>query len=99
MWRKWGNFQEYISCKLLGHFLLNLIEELHMYMESVKYMNLVNIDIVVIEIQGVKNGELEVLVNSIRTYSSHGFLGADTRLCVLMLMIQYLCLLCHYDIY
>ena len=52
-----------------------------------------------IEIQGVKYGELEVPVNSIRTYSSHGFLGADTQLCVLMLMIQYLCLLCHYDIY
>ena len=42
------------------------------------YMNLVKIDIVVIEIQGVKNGKLEVPVNSIRTCLSHGFLGVDT---------------------
>ena len=32
-------------------------------MEGLKYMNLIEIDLVVIEIQGVENGELEVPIN------------------------------------
>ena len=46
-------------------------------------MNLIEIDRVVIEIQGVENGELAVPVNN--TLVPHtAFLTADTRECVLM---------------
>ena len=52
-------------------------------MEGIKYVNLIEIGQVVIEIQGVKNGELAVPVNN--TLVSHtAFLAADTRPCVLI---------------
>ena len=52
-------------------------------MEGIKYMNLIEIDPVVIEIPGDKNGELAVPVNN--TLVSHtAFLAADTRPCVLI---------------
>ena len=47
MWRKWDNFQEHISCKLLSRFPSNLV----WYMEGIKYVNLLKIDPVVIEIR------------------------------------------------
>ena len=46
-------------------------------MEGIKYVNLIEISPVVIEIKGVENGELVVLVNN--TIVSHtAFLAADT---------------------
>ena len=52
-------------------------------MEGIKYVNLIEIGSVVIEIRGAENGELAVPVNN--TLVSHtAFLAADTRLCVLM---------------
>ena len=44
-------------------------------MEGIKYVSLIEIDPVVIEIRGVKNGELAVSVNNIATCASHSFLG------------------------
>ena len=47
-------------------------------------MNLIEITPVVIEIQGVENGELAIPVNN--TLVSHtAFLAADTRRCVLII--------------
>ena len=43
------------------------------YMEGIKYVNLIEIGSVVIEIRGAENGELAVPVNN--TCESHGFLG------------------------
>ena len=52
-------------------------------MEGIKYVNLIEIDPVVIEIRGAENSELVVLVNN--TLVSHTvFLGADTQSCVLI---------------
>ena len=52
-------------------------------MEDIKYVNLIKIGPVVIEIQGAENGELAVPVNN--TLVSHtAFLAADTRPCVLI---------------
>ena len=52
-------------------------------MEGIKYVNLIEIGSVVIEIRGAENGELAVPVNN--TLVSHtAFLAADTRPCVLV---------------
>ena len=52
-------------------------------MEGIIYVNLIEIIPVVIEIQGVENGELAVSVNN--TLVRHmAFLAADTQLCVLI---------------
>ena len=52
-------------------------------MEDIKYVNLIEIGPVVIEIRGVENGELVVPVNN--TLVCHTtFLAADTRPCVLI---------------
>ena len=54
-------------------------------MEGIKYENLIEIGLVVIEIRGFENGELAVPVNN--TLVRHtAFLAADTRLCVLILV-------------
>ena len=51
-------------------------------MEGIKYVNLIEIGPVVIEIRGAENGKLAVPVNN--TLVSHtAFLAADTRPCVL----------------
>ena len=55
-------------------------------MEGIKYMNLIEISPVVIEIRGVENGELVVPVNNTLVHHM-AFLAADTQLCVLMLQI------------
>ena len=44
-------------------------------MEGIKYVNLIEIGPVVIEIRGAENGELAVPVNNMHTCASHGFLG------------------------
>ena len=52
-------------------------------MESINYMNLIEISPVVKQIQAAKNGKLVVPVNN--TLVRHtAFLPADTRPCVLM---------------
>ena len=51
-------------------------------------MNIIEIGPVVIEIRGVENGNLAVLVNN--TLVCHmAFLAADTRPCVLIMLVQY----------
>ena len=53
-------------------------------MEGIKYVNLIEIGPMVIEIRGAENSELAVPVNN--TLVSHtAFLAADTRPCVLMI--------------
>ena len=68
-------------------------------MEGIKYVNLIEIGPVVIEIRGAENGELAVPVNN--TLVSHtAFLAADTRPCVLMnnLVLQSLhCKTCYWS--
>ena len=52
-------------------------------MKGIKYVNLIEIGPVVIEIQGVENGELTVPVNN--TLVRHtAFLATDTQPCVLI---------------
>ena len=55
-------------------------------MEGITYVNLIEIGPVVIEIRGAENGELAVPVNN--TLVSHtAFLAADTRPCVLIILL------------
>ena len=52
-------------------------------MEGIKYVNVIEIGPVVIEIRGVEYGELAVPVNN--TLVRHmAFLATDTRLCLLI---------------
>ena len=52
-------------------------------MKGIKYVNVIEIGPVVIEIRGAENGDLAVPVNN--TLVSHtAFLAADTQPCVLM---------------
>ena len=54
-------------------------------MKGIKYVNLIEIGTVVIEIRGAENGELAVPVNN--TLVCHtAFLAADTRPCVLIIV-------------
>ena len=57
-------------------------------MEGIKYVNLIKIGAVVIEIRGAKNGELTVPVNN-RLVSQMAFLAADKRPCVLIYICIY----------
>ena len=52
-------------------------------MEGIKYVNLIEISPVVIEIQDVENGDLAVPVNNTLVCFT-SFLAADTRPCVLI---------------
>ena len=55
-------------------------------MEDIKYVNLIEISPVVIEIRGVENSKLAVPVNN--TLVRHtAFLAADTQPCILMVGI------------
>ena len=58
-------------------------------MEDIKYVNLIEISPVVIEIQGIENGELAVPVNNTLVHHM-AFLAADTRPCVLISIFQLL---------
>ena len=84
-WRKWGNFQEHTSCEQLGRFLSNLVCRV-VYMAGIKYVNLIEIDWVIIEIWGVEICELAVPVNSNTLVRHTAFFTADTWLCVLIHM-------------
>ena len=57
-------------------------------MEGIKYMFLIEIVPVVIEIQGVENGELLVPVNNTLVHHT-AFLTADTQPCVLICCLFY----------
>ena len=52
-------------------------------MEGIKYVNLIEIGPVVVEIRGVENGELAVPVNNTLVHHT-AFLASDTRPCVLI---------------
>ena len=52
-------------------------------MEGIKYVNLIEIGLVVIEIKGVENGKLVVPVNNTPVHHMT-FLATDTRPCVLI---------------
>ena len=68
-----------------------IIFKFGIYMEGIKFVNLIEIDPVVIEIQGVENGELAVPVNN--TLVRHTvFLAADTRLCLDVHALKYNCI-------
>ena len=54
-------------------------------MEGIKYVNLIEIGPVIIEIRGVENGELAIPVNNILVRHT-AFLAADTRPCVLIML-------------
>ena len=57
-------------------------------MEGIKYVNLIEIDVVVIEIRGVENSELAVPVNNtLVCYTA--FLATDSRPCVLIKVVIY----------
>ena len=81
--RKLGNFRNIaISYKLLSRFSSNLVCKL-VYVKSIKYINFIEISVVVKEMQGVENGDLVVsVINTLVCLTS--FLAADTRLCVLI---------------
>ena len=65
-----------------GPISLNLVCRVA-YMKGIKYVNLIEIGLVVIEIQGVENSELAVPVNN--TLVRHtAFLAADTQPSVLI---------------
>ena len=60
-----------------------------MYIEDIKYVNLIKMDPVVIEIRGVENGKLVAPVNN--TLVCHtAFLAADPQSCVLMQCVYYM---------
>ena len=58
-------------------------------MAGIKYVNLIEISPVVIEIQGIENGELAVPVNNTLVHHM-AFLAADTRPCILISIFQLL---------
>ena len=58
-------------------------------MEGIKYVNLIEIGLVVIEIRGAENGEFAFPVNN--TLVRHtAFLAADTRPCILIWAVAFL---------
>ena len=83
MWRKWGNFQKHISCKLLGQFSSNLVCRVT-YMEGIKYVSDRNRLSGYWDTRGWKRR-----VSGFCKYNTvvhhTAFLAADTRLCVLIL--------------
>ena len=72
----------YESHKLLHLFSSNLVCKA-VYMKGIKYVNLIEIGPVVIEIRGVENGDLVVPVNN-TLVCRMCFFAVDTQLCVLM---------------
>ena len=82
--KKMGQFSgtHVLSCELLGQFSSNLVCRF-VYMESIQYVNLIEIGSVVIEILDVENDELAVPVNNTLVHHT-AFLVTDTRPGVLM---------------
>ena len=67
-------------------------------MEGIKYVNVIGIGPVVIEIQGVENVDLVVTVNNTLVCRT-SFLAADTRLCVLILLKVYVTVVVTVHVY
>ena len=64
-------------------------------MEGIKYVNLIEIGPVVVEIPGAENGELAVPVNN--TLVSHtAFLAADIQPCILIMLFLQLIARCNF---
>ena len=79
----WTTFRNvYLVNYVLSRFSSNLVCKV-VYMKGIKYVNLIEIGPVVIEIQGVENGDLVVPVNNTLVCRT-SFLAVDTRLCVLI---------------
>ena len=70
------------SHKLLGRLLSNSVCRVACT-EGIKYMNLIEISPVIIEIWGVENGKLAVPVNNMLVRHT-AFLATDTQLCILI---------------
>ena len=66
----WADFHYYLVCRV-------------MYKEDIKYVNLIEISLVVTEIWEVENGELMAPVNNSLVHHM-AFLAANTRPCVLI---------------
>ena len=66
-----------------------------MYMDDIKYVNLIEIGLVVIEIRGAENGDLVVPVNN-TLVCRMSFLAVDTWPCVLILLNSFNSLLAKY---
>ena len=83
--RKLGNFQEQVSQELLKQFPSILTSEV-VYMYNRKYINLVEIGLVILEIWKAEFGNFTVPVNNkhVCRTSSFVFLVTDTLLCVLI---------------
>ena len=80
MWRKLGIIQKHMSHEIPSRFSSNLLCRVA-YVEDIKYVNLIEISPVVIEIWGVENGKVAVLINN--TLLRHtAFLAADTQPCL-----------------
>ena len=56
-------------------------------MEGIKYVNLIEIGLVVIEIRGVENSKLAFPVNNALVHHT-AFLAADTQPCVLIIFCE-----------
>ena len=83
----WAIFRNaYLTNYVLIWFSSNLVCTV-MYMESIKYINLIEIDLVVIEIWGVENSDLLIPINNTLVCRKF-FLAADTCPCVLIYLIQ-----------
>ena len=82
-WENWAIFRiAYLANYVLIQFSSNLVCK-GMYTKGIKYANLIEIDLVVIEIWGIENDDLAVPVNK-TLVCRMSFLAADTRLCVLI---------------
>ena len=69
------------TLQILSRVSSNLVCKV-MYMEGIKYVNLIEIGPVVIEIRGTENGDLVVPVNNTCTCVPHVFLGCShTTVC------------------
>ena len=70
-----------------------------MYMEGIKYVNLIEIGPVVMEIQGIENSDLVVPVNN-TLVCCMSFLAADIQPCILIWALYCsLDLSCHSGVY
>ena len=74
-----------MSHELLGEFLSYLVCRV-VYIEGIKYVSLIEIGPVVIEIQGVENGKVAVPVNNTPVCQT-AFLAANTQPCVLICVL------------
>ena len=80
--RTLDDFQEHISHKLPIRFLWNLICKV-VYIQSIKYVNLLKIGLIILEIQGAEISDFMLPVNNLLVYPT-SILATDTQPCVLI---------------